>query len=169
MKSKSLDLKIGWCVWNIALLVPVLIPLFVGRGLPISMPGFLSYCYALVAVGYYLFDQHLKIATQDISYTSTKKSLSILAMIIIIVLYALYDPVQSSISTVILAIVSTIIFLIAFLLAYYLSVPLLKRQETEEERREEEMASIMSRRQKTGESAKKNAEAIVEEELNEDN
>lgn len=163
MKERSLDLRIAWSIWNIAILIPVLIPLFSGRGIYNFVPSLLAYCYAILAVGYYLFDQHQKVTTKKINYPATKKTLSILAILGILTIYILFNPVETSSSTIILASVSPIILLISLLLAYFLNKPLLERQEVEEEQRESELQRMAEMRQEASDSAKKDAKAVVEE------
>lgn len=168
MNSRILDLRIGWCIWNVALLVPVLIPLFIGRDFSNFIPGFLSYCYAMIAVNYYLFDQYQKIAVEKVNFSWTRKALALLAMILVIVIYSLYNPINPSIGTITLYIVSPIIFIGTFLLAYFLNIPLLRRQEAEEEKRDKEIRNLFDERQKTSVGARKDATSVLEEELNED-
>jgi len=169
VRSKSLDLRIGWCLANVVLLlVPVLIPVVFWSSVPGFVPGFLSYCYALLAVSLYLFDQYLKITDQKITYVNTKKWLSIIVMFGIMAFYVWYNPDKVSLKTPIISILSATIFIIVFLLAYQLNIPLLKRQEADEERKEREIDEMVKKTQETSVSTRREAQAIVKGELNED-
>lgn len=165
MKERSLDLRIAWSIWNIAILIPVLIPLFCGSGIYNFVPSLLAYCYAILAVGYYLFDRHQKVTIKKINYPATKKSLSILAILGILTIYILFNLVETSLSTIILASVSPIILLISLVLAYFLNKPLLERQEVEEEQIESDLQRMAESRQEASDSAKKDAKYVVEREL----
>jgi len=165
MKERSLDLRIAWSIWNIAILIPVLIPLFCGSGIYNFVPSLLAYCYAILAVGYYLFDRHQKVTIKKINYPATKKSLSILAILGILTIYILFNLVETSLSTIILASVSPIILLISLVLAYFLNTPLLKRQEEEEEKRDADLKEMERNQQETRDSARREVEAVVKEEL----
>ena len=165
MKERSVDMRISWCLWNlIALAIPVAILISIG-GLKLGLSGLLSYCYALLAVAYYLFDQHLRVTNEKIKYPYTRKYGSFIIMIGILVFFAIYN-LQSrivDINNTGLIILFILILIIAFPMAYLLSLPLLNRQVREEEKRDEYLQNISSEQQETRSSTREDTKAVVEE------
>lgn len=165
MKERTVDMRVSWCIWNvIALAIPVTISIFIG-GLELGLSGFLAYCYALLAIAFYLFDQHLRVTNERIKYPHTRKYISITIMFGILVFLAMYN-LQSEIvyfNDTILIIFIILTFLIAFPLAYSLSLPLLNRQVREEEKRDEDLQNMSREQQETRATTRKDMTAALEE------
>lgn len=169
MKETHIDIRVSWCLWNaVAVMIPVVLSIFIG-GLKLGLSGVLSYSYALIAVAYFLFDQHLRVTNEKIRYPNIRKYGSLTAMFGILVFFAIYNLQSSEVGVSGMVFLLILTLVIAFLLAYSLNLPLLNRQVLEEERREEALQDMAREQQEMRSRTRKDAKSIVEDILNEDN
>ncbi len=162
MNSRITDLTIGWGLWNLVLLAPVLAPVCLGEQFAAVVPGFLSYCYALLAISCYLFIQHFKATPNNPSWIDSRMAVLLLAMMVIMIFYFAYEPATTGLTLCSLIPICTVLFLVCFVLAYWTQTPILKRQAEEEEKKEKEMRDRMKKVHQTGDDTRENAFAVVE-------
>ena len=171
MKERHIDTRAAWFCWNaVAMIIPVIISTLIG-GYKFGLTGILSYSYALIAVAWFLFDQHLRVTNQKIRFPNLRKigSLTlILGILVFFIIYTLlFDEMVMSLAG--MMIISTVILIAAFPVAYSLNLPLLNRQVFEEERRDEALQKIAQEQQETRSKTKQDATSAVEDTLNENN
>lgn len=167
------DLRRGWLLWNILMpLFPVLISITFATT-DVVYSGFLSYCYALLAISWYLFYQHLKKTTMEgiKSGRDTRHFLPLIFMFVLLIMLLLYNYNQDISEFLNRSIYLSMLVtgLIILPQVYFVNIPMLERQEAEEEEREKALKERMEKQQETRDSTRKDAQAIVEEELNESN
>jgi hypothetical protein len=170
VKFISTDVRRGWVLCNIVLAAgPIAVTILSGS--PDIFPATLTYCYALLVVGAYLFYRYFK--SRDITGQSdTMFWTSIVVAVAILLLLMGYnsnpsivEKVNSHLATTI--IVSLIIIVGAFYLAYKLNFPII----SEEEAKLEVLRKQFDKDQSEAEAARLTAQqagSVIKAELKEE-
>lgn len=141
LKFLSTDVRRGWVLCNIVLAAgPIAATILAGSAN--AFPATLTYCYALLVVGAYLFYRYVR--SHDITEQGdTMFWFSIVfAVAILIILMGYYsnpsivEIVNSQMATTI--ILSLVVIVIAFFLAYKLNWPIISAEEAKLEKAEKE-------------------------------
>ncbi len=160
--------KIGWVAWNFgAPLIPVivLIPLASSE---VIFSSVLTYCYALLVLGTYLFDQYSKLR-----FKAGRDSLfyiSLFAVLILLALLILYNStdIVKNIANFNVFLSFLVVIILVLPLAYKLNMPFLDKQAMEEENMRLKLDENRKKAKSAGKSGKnmKNAVKLITEEFN---
>ncbi len=159
--------KVGWGAWNFgAPLIPVivLIPMASSEVIFSSM---LTYCYALLVLGTYLFDQHSKLR-----FGAGRDSLfyvSLVAVLILLALLILYNStdIVKKIANFNIFLSFLVVIILVLPLGYKLNKPLLDKQAMEEAYLKLKLEESKKKAKSAGKSGKnmKNAVKLITEEF----
>lgn len=110
--------------------------------------NFLSYCFTLMAITFYLFDHHVE-TTVDVSVPKIRKILNLIVLVSIAGVYALVnrDVTAKSFVESNFTAISIITTSVVFVLAAWLMYPLIKKQ-VEETKGRKESAILEKEREK---------------------